>query len=203
MKKYAGLFIFCLSFLTFSPALLAQNPNTELSKSEVKKWKKIAKQYAKSPITLKLLTEEHSYLKKNSVEWQAEINRLKEMLAAKNETGSTQMLAVEQLKRELSSTQAALQQLQLAAAQNMDDVGTWFRVQIGAYEHEQLDPTQLNTDKLSVEAGALQRIVLGRYRNYEEAKQLRDSLRKLGLKDAWIVSYRDGKRVSIEEAIRN
>ena len=125
------------------------------------------------------------------------------MLASKNETNSSQLSAMDQLRRELSSTQAALQQLQLAAAQNMEDVGIWFRVQIGAYEHEHIDPAQVNTDKLRVEAGALQRIVLGQYRNYEEAKQLRDTLRKLGLKDAWIVSYKDGNRISIEEAIRN
>lgn len=203
MKKYVSLLVFGLFFFAPGQIVTAQNPNTELSKEEAKKWKRIAKQYAKSPVTLKLLTEEHTYLKKNSVEWQSEINRLKEMLASKNETNSSQLSAMDQLRRELSSTQAALQQLQLAAAQNMEDVGIWFRVQIGAYEHEQIDPAQVNTDKLRVEAGALQRIVLGQYRNYDEAKQLRDTLRKLGLKDAWIVSYKDGNRISIEEAIRN
>ena len=203
MQKYLIFSLICFSFFVLSPKISAQNPNTELSKSEKKKWKTIARAYGKNPVALKLLTEEHSYLKKNSTEWEAEIVRLKEMLATKNQNNSMQLATIEELRSEILSLQEELQRTRMTANQNHYDIGVWFRVQIGAYEKEQLNAGQLNSDKLSVEGGDLQRIVLGHYRNYDEAQQMRDSLRKLGLKDAWIVSYKDGRRIPIEDALRN
>lgn len=203
MQKYLIFSLICFSFFVLSPKISAQNPNTELSKSEKKKWKTIARAYGKNPVALKLLTEEHSYLKKNSTEWEAEIVRLKEMLATKNQNNSMQLATIEELRSEILSLQEELQRTRMTANQNQYDIGVWFRVQIGAYEKEQLNAGQLNSDKLSVEGGDLQRIVLGHYRNYDEAQQMRDSLRKLGLKDAWIVSYKDGRRIPIEDALRN
>ncbi len=202
MKKYLILSVLLATFFSAMPEMTAQNPNTELSKSEKKKWKTIAKAYSKNPVALKLLTEEHAYLKRNSTEWESEINRLKEMVANKNQANSAQLASMDQLRNEITSLQAELDRVRQTASQNMDNVGVWFRVQIGAYEHEQLNPNELNTDKVSVEGNDLQKIVLGRYRSYEDAKTLRDSLRKLGLKDAWIVSYKDGQRISVEEALR-
>lgn len=203
MQKYLIFSLICFSFFVLSPKISAQNPNTELSKSEKKKWKTIARAYGKNPVALKLLTEEHSYLKKNSTEWEAEIVRLKEMLATKNQNNSMQLATIEELRSEILSLQEELQRTRMTANQNQYDIGVWFRVQIGAYEKEQLNAGQLNSDKLSVEGGDLQRIVLGHYRNYDEAQQMRDNLRKLGLKDAWIVSYKDGRRIPIEDALRN
>lgn len=203
MKKFLIFPLICFSFFVLSPKISAQNPNTELSKSEKKKWKTIARAYGKNPVALKLLTEEHSYLKKNSTEWEAEIVRLKEMLATKNQNNSMQLATIEELRSEILSLQEELQRTRMTANQNQYDIGVWFRVQIGAYEKEQLNAGQLNSDKLSVEGGDLQRIVLGHYRNYDEAQQMRDNLRKLGLKDAWIVSYKDGRRIPIEDALRN
>lgn len=203
MQKYLIFSLICFSFFVLSPKISAQNPNTELSKSEKKKWKTIARAYGKNPVALKLLTEEHSYLKKNSTEWEAEIVRLKEMLATKNQNNSIQLATIEELRSEILSLQEELQRTRMTANQNQYDIGVWFRVQIGAYEKEQLNAGQLNSDKLSVEGGDLQRIVLGHYRNYDEAQQMRDNLRKLGLKDAWIVSYKDGRRIPIEDALRN
>ena len=203
MQKYLIFSLICFSFFVLSPKISAQNPNTELSKSEKKKWKTIARAYGKNPVALKLLTEEHSYLKKNSTEWEAEIVRLKEMLATKNQNNSMQLATIEELRSEILSLQEELQRTRMTASQNQYDIGVWFRVQIGAYEKEQLNAGQLNSDKLSVEGGDLQRIVLGHYRNYDEAQQMRDNLRKLGLKDAWIVSYKDGRRIPIEDALRN
>lgn len=203
MQKYLIFSLICFSFFVLSPKISAQNPNTELSKSEKKKWKTIARAYGKNPVALKLLTEEHSYLKKNSTEWEAEIVRLKEMLATKNQNNSMQLATIEELRSEILSLREELQRTRMTANQNQYDIGVWFRVQIGAYEKEQLNAGQLNSDKLSVEGGDLQRIVLGHYRNYDEAQQMRDNLRKLGLKDAWIVSYKDGRRIPIEDALRN
>jgi hypothetical protein len=49
----------------------------------------------------------------------------------------------------------------------------------------------------------LQKIVLGRFRDYQKAKQLQTQIQNLGIKDAWIASYEDGVRVPIEQVIGN
>lgn len=84
-----------------------------------------------------------------------------------------------------------------------DDYGIWFRVQIGAYKNRQIDKNLETTDELSLEKpNDIQKVSLGRFRQYEDAKRLKTQLKGMGLKDAWIVSYKDGKRISIEEALK-
>jgi hypothetical protein len=80
-----------------------------------------------------------------------------------------------------------------------DNYGVWFRVQIGAYEERRIDKSLETTDQLTLEQqNALQKVALGRFRNYADAKQLQSQLQAMGVKGAWVVSYRDGVRVPIE-----
>ena len=43
--------------------------------------------------------------------------------------------------------------------------------------------------------------LIGNFRNYDEAKELSDYFKKIGLKDAWVVPYRDGTRITLKEAL--
>lgn len=78
--------------------------------------------------------------------------------------------------------------------------GVVFKVQIGAFKDNELpeDPINpiiiLNTE----EKNDLQKIVLGQFRDYQKAVQLKLNLMAMGIKDAWVVSYKDGKRVPIK-----
>ena len=114
-------------------------------------------------------------------------------LRAENETLQSQLVAMQ------NQLENVTQQMQAAS----DDYGVWFRVQIGAYEERRIDQSLQTTDQLALEQqNNLQKIVLGRFRNYEDAKQLQSQLQAMGVKGAWVVSYRDGVRVPIEE-VRN
>ena len=97
---------------------------------------------------------------------------------------------------------AALADVTEQMQESSDDFGVWFRVQIGAYEESKVDENLSNSDKLALEGDDLQKIALGRFREYDNAKALQTQLQSVGLKDAWIVSYKDGKRVPISE-VRN
>jgi chromosome segregation ATPase len=103
------------------------------------------------------------------------------------------------LTQELQYTREQLasmtQQMQTAS----DDYGVWFRVQIGAYEQRNID-SELNTSEdLALEnKDNVQKISVGRFRQYDKAKRLQDQLKSMGVKDAWIVTFKDGKRVPIE-----
>lgn len=114
-------------------------------------------------------------------------------LRADNETLQSQMVAMQ------NQLETVTQQMQAAS----DNYGVWFRVQIGAYEERRIDQSLETTDQLALEQqNNLQKISLGRFRNYEDAKKLQTQLQTMGVKGAWVVSYRDGVRVPIEE-VRN
>lgn len=104
------------------------------------------------------------------------------------------------LREQLANSQAQLVTVTQQMQASSDNYGVWYRVQIGAYEERQIDNSLETTDQLSLEKkGELQKVALGRFRNYEDAKKLQTQLQAMGLKDAWIVSYKDGVRVPIEQ----
>lgn len=104
------------------------------------------------------------------------------------------------MREKLANTQAQLMTVTQQMQASSDNYGTWYRVQIGAYEKRRIDNNLETTDQLSLESKEnLQKIVLGRFRTYADAKQLQNQLQAVGLKDAWIVAYKDGARVPIEE----
>ena len=47
----------------------------------------------------------------------------------------------------------------------------------------------------------LRKYVIGNFRNYEDANVLKRYLREMGVEDAWIVPYRDGRRVPLKDVI--
>lgn len=108
------------------------------------------------------------------------------------------------LGSKIAANEQELQRVTAKMQESSDDYGIWFRVQIGAYKDRRIDKDLETTDELSLEEREdIQKISLGRFRNYEDAKKLKNELKGMGLKDAWIVSYKDGKRITIEEALGN
>lgn len=131
---------------------------------------------------------------------QQELAQAKSMLGGSGQ----QMTQIQQenqaLREQLNSSQAQLATVTQQMQASSDNYGVWFRVQIGAYEQRQIDKDLETTDQLSLEKGGdVQKVALGRFRNYNDAKKLQTQLQGMGLKDAWIVSYKDGVRVPIEQ----
>ncbi len=158
----------------------------------------------------KELTSEVNAAKSSLQQCQDEVAQLQRELAqAKNSLGGsgdqlTQIQAENQsLRSQLNSMQGQLATVTQQMQASSDDYGTWFRVQIGAYEERRIDNSLETTDQLSLETrNDLQKVALGRFRVYEDAKQLQTQLQAMGLKDAWVVSYQDGQRISIEQALK-
>lgn len=122
-----------------------------------------------------------------------------------NQTDIVNQLKAENaaLKNQLSGTQAELAQTTQQMQETSDNYGVWFRVQIGAYEERHIAERLETTEQLSLEKrDDLQKITLGRFRTYSDAKELQSQLQAMGLKDAWVVSYKDGVRVPID-AVKN
>lgn len=135
-------------------------------------------------------------------QYKREIDRLKAQLTQKDDALSDITNQNAQIQQKLSKVETELEVVYQQMQETSDDYGVWFRVQIGAYEDSQISKELETTDQMALEGDDLQKIVLGRFRNYDDAKRLQQHLQQKGMSDAWVVSYKDGKRVPIEE-VRN
>ena len=83
--------------------------------------------------------------------------------------------------------------------------GVIFKVQLSA--DKDLDLSDVLVDdshhkNLEQEkAAGLNKYTIGHFRNYWEADKLKKGLRKMGVRWAWIVPYKDGKRVLLKEVL--
>ncbi|MCB0622042.1 MAG: hypothetical protein KDC43_11915 [Saprospiraceae bacterium] len=190
-----------LALLLTSNALQAQ----KLSKEEEKKWEKEAKKYKKNPAALKKLVEGQGEYKDQVNDLEAQLASTNTQLATKDDRISSLEDEVMNLELQLSAARQSIEDM--SQAPTLDDkdaipMGIIYRVQIGAYEKDKhkLDSSMATNDMTLEQADNLQKIVLGQFRDYQKAVELRNRLKTMGVKDAWIVSYRDGVRISVEEA---
>jgi hypothetical protein len=81
--------------------------------------------------------------------------------------------------------------------------GVIFRVQIGGFKKRNLLEYNEEDNLIRVETNSngVQEISLGVFRNYKKADVFKRHLREMGLKDAWIVPYKDGKRVLLKDVL--
>ena len=205
MRMLIHLFIAALFFAAVPYQAQAQ----DLTKEELKYWKNQAKDYKRNPAALKELAEEAEMATKQKREMELKLTQLEASRVA-NENQVNQMKAeVSDLNNRLIAAQNAIQQLneEKAAMASKgggaaDMSGLVFRVQIGAYGKTNI-PGSLDqqNDNMDLETeGGLQKILIGLYRNYQDAEALRAHMQKIGVKDAWVVPYRDGVRISLAEA---
>jgi hypothetical protein len=201
---YFALVVFAT--VSFQSTMNAQ----ELSKEEQKEWKAKAKEYKRNPAALKALAEESERYRKESQELLSQVNQL-EAARANQQARVNQLEAeVNRLQNDLAATEESLRNMadqqpdynpeQGQASNNMS--GLIFRVQIGAYSKTTI-PEGLDNegDNMDFEmSDGLQKIIVGKFQDFESAKSLRDYMRKVGIPDAWIVPYMDGKRITLAEA---
>lgn len=175
------------------------------AKKEKKLWKKKAKKYAKSPLTLRddletankklrECSEKNKSLQDKYADLQASYDSLASILSSKE----SELAA---LSRKYNKLEAAYQ-----AQKNVNDKGIVpglvYRVQVGAYVHFDMNQYLGDTEK-SFEGenqDGMNKYMMGNFRGMTNAEAFRDDIRKLGIKDAWVVPYIDGTRVTTEEA---
>jgi hypothetical protein len=81
--------------------------------------------------------------------------------------------------------------------------GVVFKVQVGAFKNKDLSKYFDNNPNFGgeVRENEPQRITIGIFRDYWEADQFKKYMREMGVKDAWIVPYKDGQRTDIKEVL--
>jgi len=200
--KTRVLFV-CLALLFSGTQVFAQ-----LSKKEKKEWKKKAKEYAKNPANLKSLTEEKQVADNTVSSQKTELTQLQSTVSDKNARIAELEDQLSRMRSELSLAKAEIAQLKATPIINPMDFskGVVFKVQVGAFKNKDLSKYFDNNPNFGGEAGDKdknepQKITIGIFRDYWEADTFKKYMREMGVRDAWIVPYRDGTRVEIKDVL--
>ncbi len=80
--------------------------------------------------------------------------------------------------------------------------GVFFEVQIGAFEHFDMNQYMQELARLKKEqVDALDKYTLGKFRNFKTAQAFSNDIKKMGIADAFIVGKVNGQRVELQEAV--
>jgi hypothetical protein len=191
---------FCLALLFSASQSFAQ-----LSKAEKKEWKKKAKEFSKSPANLKQLTEDKAAAESQVASLNQKLTQLQSSVSDKDARLTELEDQLAQTRTQLTTTRAELAQAKEAPVVNPMDFskGVVFKVQIGAFKNKDLAKYFENNPNFGgeVKEGEPQKVTIGIFRDYWEADTFKKYMREMGVKDAWIVPYRDGTRVEIKDVL--
>jgi hypothetical protein len=200
--KNRVILIFCVA-LTFA----GTQSFAQLSKQEKKEWKKKAKEFSKSPESLKQLTEEKQAAEGQVTSLNTKLTELQASVSDKDAKITELEDQLTQSRNQLTTTKAELASLKegpAAPVNSMDfSTGVVFKVQIGAFKNKDLSKYFENNPNFGgqmAEEGT-QAFTIGLFRDYWEADIFKKYMREMGVKDAWIVPFKDGQRVDIKDVL--
>ena len=177
----------------------------QLSKQEKKEWKKKAKEYAKSPANLKQFTEDKQSADNQVSTLNKRVTDLQKSVSDKDARIAELEDQLSQMRGQLTAARAELAQLKENPVVNPMDFsrGVVFKVQVGAFKNKDLSKYFDNNPNFGgeVKENEPQRVTIGIFRDYWEADQFKKYMREMGVKDAWIVPYRDGQRTEIKDVL--
>ncbi len=192
-----GLFLalFSVSFGAFA------QKDDDKTKELKKKWKGI-KDDMEVPAFKKMLDEREQL--------QGETEGLKRNLVNMKTVVSEKDDEIRRLNEEIASLQAGMKQAGITEKNEVDGTkqtggyaGTIYRVQVGAYAKTDFSQYNGNNSNFTVEKeGEVIRYILGHFIKLEEAKNFKNYLQSVGVKDAWVVGYKDNARMAAEEQAR-
>lgn len=195
--------IVCLALIFSGMQVFAQ-----LSKAEKKEWKKKAKEYSKNPAELKSLIESKQAAETEVNNIKGQVSTLNGQISDKNAKIADLEDQISKMRSDLTSTRAELAQLKenppAPTVNPMDfSKGVIFKVQIGAFKNKDLAKYFDNNPNFGGEATEKgeQRYTIGVFRDYWEADKFKKYMREMGVKDAWIVPFKDGQRVEIKDVL--
>jgi hypothetical protein len=212
MKTFSKHLLLAIALLFLAAPLSAQ---AELSREEVKTWKDRAKEYRRNLPALKNLVEERDAYESQVVTLQQEVNDLTAKLSMKDRQITSfeeqqALLNQRVLEAENAVAQPAIpatvaQPTSPTYTSSVPDVsGTVFRVQLGAFRANRVDADLAtgNSIMLSETADGMQKVIVGEFRTYANARRLRDKMRQIGVKGAFVVASQDGQPLDVKKAVQ-
>ncbi|MCC5943939.1 MAG: SPOR domain-containing protein [Bernardetiaceae bacterium] len=194
MKKYClGIFAFC--FLSFFMFTSTDSSAQEMSKDEKKQWKKRMKDMSLEEF--KSTMQEYSSLK-------TEAEGLKRQVRSMSQAISDRDVIIDSLRSVAREGNQAKPKENKSSTENPDNYeqGKVYRVQVGAFKNKDLTKyTEHPRFHAEHDGDNVKKYTIGTFRDYWEADLFKKYLREMGVKDAWIVAYVDGKRTDIKNVL--
>lgn len=183
--------------IILSLILVAGSFSFSYSQDDAKEWKKKLKKL--TPEEYKQMVEDNNSLQKQVSEVQSDADHYRSESAAKDAEISKLEAQLEELKTQAQSTMPVSN----TASASVAPSGVVFKVQIGAFRNKDLQKYLDNHKNFSgdVDTDGTRKYTLGEFVDYWEADRFKKYLREMGVKDAWIVSYRNGERIPIKDAL--
>jgi len=182
------------------------NATAQLTKQETKEWKKKLK--STTPEQFKRMYDENSSLKSEVSSIQGQLSSLQSAQGEKDAKIAELTEENRKMEAQVNAAKKAIAKAQQDAATQpagsaVSDEGVVFKVQIGAFRNKDLSKYFDNNPNFSGEKDedGVQKITLGRFKDYWEADTFKKYLREMGVNDAWIVPYKDGKRVEMKDVL--
>ena len=201
MKNILGILalVLCVAFTT--------DVNAQMSKKEKKEWKKRIKkltpeQYQSLLEENKKLKSQVSSLKKDAGSIDDKLQDKDDQIAQYQDQVAALRSEVADAKKNASSKPAPVQQSAPVGGSIQTTSGVVFTVQIGAFAKKDLKKFAENNPAFQADSkDGLMKYAVGMFRDYWEADTFKKYLREIGVKDAFIASYKDGKRVPIKDVL--
>lgn len=199
--------LFVVTLLSGSVAYAQSDAQPVNEKALKKEWAKKLK--STDPLEFKKIVEERDIFR-------GETEKLRMDLSAKTAEAEELRTNYDRSKSDYDAMAAKLAELE-AAGKSLSNtnagkggsadpmVGRVFKVQIGYFRNKDLSKYFNNHKNFSgeVDPDGSRKYTLGVFRDYWEADNFKKYLREMGVKDAWVVSYKNGKRVNIKDALEN
>lgn len=169
-----------------------------------KEWRKKAQQYVKNPLALKAREESFQrqiQVKDQELEEQARRNReLQARITELEDQLRARQYSIDSLQSEIFRLKAAYEAEKKQARLDVMP-GLVFKVQIGAFRLFDMRKYAQDNPFFEAEAlGDINRYTVGRFRDLALAEAFQKDIKRLGIRDAWIVPYKDGVRITMKEA---
>ncbi len=205
MKKVFPL-ILSLLFIAgpFTYSYSQTKDDKKKEKMEKKLWGQKAKTYKKAPIQLR---DDLENLNKQIKDLSAKNKELMSRISACNSQVDSLNSVLASKVNEIAALTSKYEKLQAAyeAQKNVTEKnilpGLVYKVQIGAFVHFDINKYLKDTDNFEGETkDGMNKYTLGGFKDFEMAEAFQKDIKILGIKDAWVVPFIDGVRVTHDEA---
>jgi vacuolar-type H+-ATPase subunit I/STV1 len=170
-------------------------------KKVLKEWKKKKKRMSEEEF--KDLVESNESMKSQISSMQKDLENAQSKLDAKDADIKKLKDENSRLKAQIAELSAKPKNTSPGYAAGNPNEGIVFKVQIGAFKFKSLEKYVNNNPNFSGEEDpdGTKKYTIGIFRDYWEADAFKKYMREMGVKDAWIVSYKDGVRVDIKDVL--